>query len=64
MSLGPISNQLGFVGVEAALFSEDTNPILNGSQIQSWNTGVANKMELVLKDVQLIRDFSKVFESW
>lgn len=25
---GPISNQLGFVGMEAALFSEDTNPIL------------------------------------
>lgn len=28
LSLGPISNQLGFVGMEAALFEEEgTNPI-------------------------------------
>lgn len=42
MIWGPIANQLGFVGVEAASLEEKrTDPILHSTQIYLWSSVAA-----------------------
>lgn len=55
--LDPISN-LGFVGIEAALFEQVTNPILSSSQrksFESLESYSSQRIEVVLKEVILNR---------
>ena len=55
--LGPISN-LGFVGIEAALFEQVTNPILSSSQrkpFERLECYSSQRIEVVLKEVVLNR---------
>lgn len=57
MSLGLNSNLLGFVGLEAALSKEGTNPIFSSNHMESFLILKHDSFQgvgLALKDAQLI----------